>query len=157
MSSTAVHFTHNGRQVSFFAEDGESLLSLLRLKLGDQTPKYGCGQGGCGACTVVVDGELQLSCLTLAESVDGASVETVDILSGPAVDPLQEAFMEHFAAQCGYCTPGMIMAARKLLKEHPAPTKEQVIEAISGNLCRCTGYDPIIAAILSVASTGESS
>jgi carbon-monoxide dehydrogenase small subunit len=157
MSSTPVHFTHNGRQVSLFADDGESLLSLLRLKIGDQTPKYGCGQGGCGACTVVVDGELRLSCLTLAESVDGTSVETVDILSAEKVDPLQEAFMEHFAAQCGYCTPGMILAARRLLKENPAPTKEQVIEAISGNLCRCTGYDPIIAAILSVAQTGESS
>ncbi|MDJ1007471.1 MAG: 2Fe-2S iron-sulfur cluster-binding protein [Paracoccaceae bacterium] len=150
--TTPVHFTHNGRPVSLFTEAGESLLSLLRLKLGDQTPKYGCGQGGCGACSVRIDGQLRLACLTLAETVDGAEVETVAALSAPNLDPLQEAFMDHFAAQCGYCTPGMIVAARTLLDTNPRPSRDEVIEAISGNLCRCTGYEPIIDAILAVAA-----
>lgn len=152
--TTAVHFTHNGRPVSLFTDGGESLLSLLRFKLGDQTPKYGCGQGGCGACTVRVNGELRLACLTLAETVDGTEVDTVAVLSAPQLDPLQEAFMEHFAAQCGYCTPGMMLAARALLDANPTPSRDEVIEAISGNLCRCTGYEPIIDAILAVAAGG---
>ena len=154
MAQNPVQFTHNGREVALFAEGGESLLSLLRLKLGDQTPKYGCGQGGCGACTVRVDGELRLACLTLAETVDGSQVETPANLARPDLDPLQEAFMEHFAAQCGYCTPGMLLAARTLLDANPRPTRDEVIEAISGNLCRCTGYQPIIDAILAVSTEG---
>jgi carbon-monoxide dehydrogenase small subunit len=151
MKPTALHFNHNGRPISVFADGGESLLSLLRLKVGDQTPKYGCGQGGCGACSVRINGELRLACLTLAETVDGANVETIASISSPNLDPLQTAFMENFAAQCGYCTPGMILAARTLLDSNPTPTREDVIEAISGNICRCTGYDPIIEAILTVA------
>ena len=105
MKPTPLHFTHNGRPTSVFANSGESLLSLLRLKLGDQTPKYGCGQGGCGACSVRIDGELRLACLTLAETIDGQNIETVAALSAPELDPLQKAFMDYFAAQCGYCTP----------------------------------------------------
>ena len=151
MKPTPIHFTHNGRPISVFANSGESLLSLLRLKLGDQTPKYGCGQGGCGACSVRIDGELRLACLTLAETIDGQNIETVAALSVPELDPLQKAFMDYFAAQCGYCTPGMILAARTLLDTNPTPNRDDIIDAISGNLCRCTGYEPIIEAIMAVA------
>ena len=151
MKPIALHVTHNGRPISVFADSGESLLSLRRLKLGDQTPKYGCGQGGCGACSVRINGELRLACLTLAETIDGANIETVAALSAPNLDPLQEAFIENFAAQCGYCTPGMIIAARTLLDRNPKPNRDEVIDAISGNICRCTGYEPIIEAILAVA------
>jgi|TARA_B100000497_G_scaffold127754_1_gene170750 carbon-monoxide dehydrogenase small subunit len=151
MKPIPLHVTHNGRPISVFADSGESLLSLLRLKLGDQTPKYGCGQGGCGACSVRINGELRLACLTLAETIDGANIETVAALSAPNLDPLQEAFIENFAAQCGYCTPGMVIAARTLLDRNPKPNRDEVIDAISGNICRCTGYEPIIEAILAVA------
>ena len=151
MKPIPLHFTHNGRPTSVFVSPGESLLSLLRLKLGDQTPKYGCGQGGCGACSVRVDGELRLACLTLAETIDGQNIETVAALSVPELDPLQKAFMDYFAAQCGYCTPGMILAARTLLETNPTPNRDDIIDAISGNLCRCTGYEPIIEAIMAVA------
>ena len=151
MKPIPLHVTHNGRPISVFADSGESLLSLLRLKLGDQTPKYGCGQGGCGACSVRINGELRLACLTLAETIDGANIETVAALSAPNLDPLQEAFIENFAAQCGYCTPGMVIAARTLLDRNPKPNRDEVIDAISGNIWRCTGYEPIIEAILAVA------
>jgi len=147
-----VRFTLNGRAVAAFAAPGQNLLDFLRRGVGDLTPKYGCGQGGCGACTVTVDGAPHLACLTLAETVDGRAVGTAaGLADGATLDPLQEAFMAHFAAQCGYCTPGMLMSARALLDRNPAPTRDEVVEAIAGNLCRCTGYEPIIAAILSVA------
>lgn len=145
-----IHFKHNGQPVSVFVDEGESLLNTLRRKLGDMTPKYGCGQGGCGACSVRINGQLKLSCLTLAETVADAEVETLSAGAGADPCPLQQAFIEGFAAQCGYCTPGMIVAARDLLTRNPHPVREEVIEAISGNICRCTGYEPIIDAILSV-------
>ena len=147
-----VTFRLNGTERAAFADEGQNLLDLLRRGLGDLSPKYGCGQGTCGACTVTIDGQPQLSCLVLAETVQGREVRTAAGLGqGAALDPLQEAFMEHFAAQCGYCTPGMLVSARALLDRNPRPSREEVVEAISGNLCRCTGYEPIIAAILSVA------
>ena len=142
----------NGAPKAGFTEDGQNLLDFLRRGLGDLSPKYGCGQGTCGACTVSIDGEPQLACLILAEAVEGRTVGTAAGLArGAQLDPLQEAFMDHFAAQCGYCTPGMLVAARALLDRNPRPAREDVIEAISGNLCRCTGYEPIIAAILDAA------
>ncbi len=147
-----VTLTLNGAPKAGFTEDGQNLLDFLRRGVGDLSPKYGCGQGTCGACTVTIDGEPQLSCLILAEAVEGRAVGTAaGLASGAALDPLQEAFMDHFAAQCGYCTPGMLVAARALLDRNPRPAREDVIEAISGNLCRCTGYEPIIAAILDAA------
>ena len=147
-----VSFTLNGAQKAAFAGDGQNLLDFLRRSVGDLTPKYGCGQGTCGACTVTIDGEPHLSCLTLAETVEGRSVGTVAGLArNGQLDPLQEAFMDHFAAQCGFCTAGMLVSARALLNRNPRPTRDEVIEAISGNLCRCTGYEPIIEAILSAA------
>ncbi len=152
MTRIPVAFTLNGRETAAFAAPGQNLLDFLRRGVGDLTPKYGCGQGGCGACTVTIDGEPHLACLTLAQAVEGRAVGTAAGLArGATLDPLQEAFMEHFAAQCGYCTPGMLVSARVLLDRNPRPTRDEVIEAISGNLCRCTGYEPIIAAILSVA------
>ena len=130
-------------------------LTALREELGDFSPKFGCGQGGCGACTVLIDGEPALSCLMLAESVAGKSIETADGLkNGPELHPLQTEFMDNFAAQCGYCTPGMLMAAKALLDRNPTPSRVEVIEAISGNICRCTGYEPIINAILAAAARG---
>lgn len=149
---TPIQFTLNGAEVAVFVEDADNLLTVLRQKLGDQTPKYGCGQGGCGACMVLVDGAQVQSCLTLAETVAGREVQTLAGLSGAELDPLQTAFMEGFAAQCGYCTPGMIVAARALLRRNPDPSRDQVAAAIADNLCRCTGYEPIIDAILTAAA-----
>jgi len=155
MTKVALQFFHNGREVAVFADAGANLLTVLRENIGDVSPKFGCGQGGCGACTVIVDGEARLSCLTLAETISGSSVTTVDgMKDGPALHPLQQAFMDHFSAQCGYCTPGMLMAAKALLDRNPAPTRDEIIEGISGNICRCTGYEPIINAIQSVATSG---
>jgi carbon-monoxide dehydrogenase small subunit len=151
MALKPVTFTLNGEARAAFTEDGQNLLDLLRRGVGDLSPKYGCGQGTCGACTVLVDGEPHLSCLMLTETVQGRRVETAAGLGTARLHPLQEAFMERFAAQCGYCTPGMLMSAKALLDRNPRPSREEVIEAIAGNLCRCTGYDPIIAAILDVA------
>ena len=152
MAKRPVNFTLNGSPRAAFAEAGQNLLDFLRRDVGDLSPKYGCGQGTCGACTVTLDGATHLACLVLAETVDGRDVRTAAGLArGPTLDPLQQAFMDHFAAQCGYCTPGMLVSARALLDQNPRPTREEVVEAISGNLCRCTGYEPIIAAILAVA------
>ncbi len=153
---TPVTFTLNGAEAATFVEPGENLLEALRRGVGDLTPKYGCGQGGCGACTVLIDGEPHVSCLTLAETVQGRSVETAGgLANGPDLHPLQKAFMEGFAAQCGYCTPGMLMSAKALLDRNPNPSRAEIEEAISGNLCRCTGYEPIIEAI-QVAARGQS-
>ncbi len=155
MPKTALHFRLNGREVAIFVDGGMSLLAALRDEVGDHSPKFGCGQGGCGACTVLVDGEPVMSCITLAESAAGKSIETADGLkTGPELHPLQTAFMDNFAAQCGYCTPGMLMAAKALIDRNPAPGRVEVVEAISGNICRCTGYEPIINAILAAAARG---
>jgi carbon-monoxide dehydrogenase small subunit len=151
MALKPVTFMLNGEAKAAFTEDGQNLLDFLRRGVGDLSPKFGCGQGSCGACTVLVDGEPHLACLMLAEMVQGRRVETAAGLGTARLHPLQEAFMERFAAQCGYCTPGMLMSARALLDRNPRPSREEVIEAIAGNLCRCTGYEPIIAAILDVA------
>jgi len=153
MAKTPVTFTLNGSAKAAFANPGQNLLDFLRREVGDLAPKYGCGQGTCGACTVTIDGETMLSCLVLAQAVEGQDVRTASgLATGATLDPLQVAFMDHFAAQCGYCTPGMLVSARALLDRNPRPGREDVIEAISGNLCRCTGYEPIIAAILAVAN-----
>ncbi|MCF3936235.1 (2Fe-2S)-binding protein [Acuticoccus sp. M5D2P5] len=155
MAKTPIRFSHNREEKAVFVDEGANLLDVLRRSIGDLTPKYGCGQGTCGACTVLVDGAPQLSCLTLAETVDGRAVDTVAGLSdGARLSALQRAFMDNFAAQCGYCTDGMLMSATALLKHNPRPTREEVVEAISGNLCRCTGYEAIINAILDASQGG---
>lgn len=148
---TPVTLTLNGTERAAFADPGQNLLDFLRRGVGDLSPKFGCGQGTCGAFTVKMNGATVLSCLVLAETAQGAVIETAAGMAAPALHPLQVAFMDHFAAQCGYCTPGMLVSAKALLDRNAAPTRDEVIEAISGNLCRCTGYEPIIAAILSVA------
>ena len=149
MARKPISFTLNGNEVSIFVGESANLMEELRRNVGDLTPKHGCGQGTCGACTVMVDGEPQLSCITLAQSVEGRSIETVAGLSqGPVLHALQQAFIDGFAAQCGFCTPGMLMAAKVLLDRNPRPSRDEVIEAISGNICRCTGYEPIVDAIL---------
>ncbi len=154
MAKAAVTFRLNGSEVAAFADGGQNLLDLLRRGIGDLSTKYGCGQGTCGTCTVLIDGAPHLACLTLAESVGGRNVETAaGLADGPDLHPLQRAFMENFAAQCGYCTPGMLMAAKALLDENPRPSRTEIIDAISGNLCRCTGYEPIIRAIGEAASS----
>ena len=155
MARKPLQFRLNGAEKALFVEDGQNLLDVLRRGVGDLTPKYGCGQGACGTCTVLVDGAPHLSCLTLAESIEGREITTTaGLASGADLHPLQQAFIDGFAAQCGYCTPGMLMAAKALLDRNPDPSREEVVEAISGNICRCTGYEPIINAILAAARTG---
>ena len=152
MAKTPVTFTLNGSETAVFVEQGGNLLDELRRTVGDLSPKYGCGQGTCGSCTVLIDGEPHLSCLTLAETVEGRQIQTAGGLAeGPDLHPLQQAFVEGFAAQCGFCTPGMLMAAKSLLDRKSNPSREEIIEAIAGNLCRCTGYEPIIDAIQKAA------
>lgn len=152
MAKSPVQFRLNGSDRATFVDPGDNLLTTLRRGLNEFGPKYGCGQGACGVCTVLIDGEPHLSCLTLAVACEGRHVETVSgMADGPNLHPLQNAFMDNFAAQCGFCTPGMLMAARALLERNPNPTREEVIEGIAGNICRCTGYEPIIAAILAAA------
>jgi len=156
MKKIPLQLTLNGEDRAEFVEQGTSLLTALRDRFGDTSPKGGCHQGTCGACSVLVDGQLQLSCLTLAETCEGRAVETVAGLSPDgSLHPLQSAFMEGFAAQCGFCTPGMIMAAKALLDTNPTPTRDEVVEAISGNICRCTGYEPIINAVLTAAGSNS--
>ena len=152
MAKVPIQFTLNGEDKAEFVESGATLLAALRGKIGDTSPKGGCNQGTCGACSVIIDGELRLSCLTLAETCNGASVTTTAGLAGDGVlHPLQRAFMDAFATQCGFCTPGMIMAAKALLDRTPDPSREDVVEALAGNICRCTGYEPIIQAVLAAA------
>ena len=152
MAKLPVQFRLNGSDRAAFVDPADNLLTILRRGLGDFAPKYGCGQGTCGVCTVLIDGEARLSCLTLAVACEGRTIETASgMADGPDLHPLQAAFMEHFAAQCGFCTPGMLTAARALLDRNSNPTREEVVEGISGNICRCTGYEPIIAAIMAAS------
>jgi carbon-monoxide dehydrogenase small subunit len=153
MARVPLIFTVNGGEQAEFVEPGALLLDVLRDKLGLTATKFGCGQGTCGACTVMVDGEPKLSCLIPAQCAEGAAVETLEGLSGGTeLHPLQRAFAEGFAAQCGFCTSGMLMAAKALLDRNPDPGRDDVVDAISGNICRCTGYESIISAILSAAA-----
>ena len=149
MSHFMLNFRLNGTDRTELIAGGETLLALLRHRLDATSIKQGCRQGTCGACTVIVDGEPRLACITLAATCEGGAVETADSLPGSdGLHPLQQAFMDHFAAQCGFCTTGMLMAAKALLGTNPNPTREDVVDAISGNVCRCTGYEPIIEAVL---------
>src|SRR6202030_2475398 len=146
---TPIQFRLNGENVAAFVDSGANLLDTLRESVGDLSVKGGCWQGTCGTCTVLIDGAPRLSCVTLAEICAGQSIETVaGLRRGADLHPLQTAFMERFAAQCGYCTPGMLMASKALLDKNPNPTRENVVDAIGGNVCRCTGYEAIINAVL---------
>ncbi len=143
-----LEMTLNGKPVSVEIEPGDLLADVLRDKLGLIGTKIACGEGECGACTVLVDGETVTSCIYPAMKVHGRDVLTIEGLSdGKELHPIQAAFAAHAAAQCGYCTPGFIMAAKALLDENPNPTREEIAAGIAGNLCRCTGYYQIVDAI----------
>jgi 4-hydroxybenzoyl-CoA reductase subunit gamma len=142
----------NERVVQEAVADNALLVDVLRDTLGLTGTKQGCDGGECGACTVLVDGQPQLACITLAASCEGRRIETIEQLSTHGrMSRLQKAFHEHLGTQCGFCTPGMIMAAEALLRRHPEPTEAQVREALAGNLCRCTGYVKIIESVHSAA------
>ena len=145
----------NDRVYDLVVSHRDLLVDVLRKKLGLTGTKKGCGKGDCAACTVLIDGEPVLSCLTLAITCQGKKIETVEglALPGGQLHPIQEAFVNHGAIQCGYCTPGMIMAAKGLLDKNPKPTLEEIKLAISGNLCRCTGYKRIVEAIQMASET----
>ncbi len=145
-----IHLRVNGVERELLVEPWWTLADVLRKHLGLTGTKVGCGEGNCGACTVLVDGRAVTSCLFLAPEAKGKDIVTIEGLKdkGGELHPLQEAFVEHFAIQCGFCTPGMIMSAKALLDENPAPTEVEVREALCGNLCRCTGYINIVEAVL---------
>ncbi len=148
-------FTLNGFPVDALVKPTDTLLDVLRERLGVVGAKRGCDTGDCGACTVLLDGQPIRSCLTIALTVAGKKVETVEGLTQEGkLHPLQQSFHEHYAAQCGFCTPGMLMSAKALLDKKPKPTRAEIVEAISGNLCRCGSYHEIVEAIEAVA-TGQ--
>jgi len=142
----------NGEWRSTEVDGDETLLDLVRNKLNLKGSKRGCGTGDCGACAVILDGRLVLSCLVYAATVDGSEITTIEgIGSAEKLHPLQQAFIEAGAVQCGFCIPGMIVTAKKLLDSNPNPTRKEVSEALVGNLCRCTGYVRIIDAVMMAA------
>lgn len=146
--------TINGRQEEFLCEPRQTLLEVLREVLNQTGTKEGCSNGNCGACTVLVDGRPVDSCLMLAVEAEGANVETVEGLApADGLHPLQQAFLENAALQCGICTPGFLMSAKALLAETPRPTEEQIRFSLAGNLCRCTGYDKIVRAVQQAAQS----
>ena len=148
--------TVNGELYQRTIKPNLTLLDFIRDELGLTGTKKGCETGDCGSCTVILDGELVNSCLLLAIEANGKSVLTIEGLAkGGKLHPLQEAFIEYGAIQCGYCTPGMILAAKALLDKNPKPTEQEVKAGIVGNLCRCTGYTKIVEAILAVAHKGK--
>jgi len=143
-----LRFRLNGKEIEVETPPGRRLLDLLRRDLGLVGTKEGCGEGECGACTVLVDGKPRLSCLTAAIQVEGKDVLTVEGLAqGGRLHPLQEAFLETAGVQCGFCTPGLLLAAYALLQENPSPTREEIREYLAGNLCRCTGYAQVVEAV----------
>lgn len=147
----SISVTVNGELRTVEVEPNDILLHVLREKLGVKSPKIGCERGDCGTCTILLNGKTVRSCLMLAIEVDGQEITTVEGLCQDGLTPLQEKFVEHNSFQCGFCAPGMTLAATELLKKNPKPTRLEVQEAIAGNLCRCTGYEPIIDAILDVS------
>ena len=153
-----VQTTLNGEAVEFLCDSRQSLLEVLRDDLGFTGTKEGCSNGNCGACSLQIDGVLVDSCLVFAAEADGKKVDTIEGLASPAqLHPLQQKFLEHAALQCGICTPGFIMAAKALLEKNPKPTEHEVRYWLAGNLCRCTGYDKIVRAVLDAADTMEAS
>jgi aerobic-type carbon monoxide dehydrogenase small subunit (CoxS/CutS family) len=147
-----IELTINGKRRRFDVESNRLLLNLLRDELYLTGTKYGCGIGECGACTVHLNGEAVLSCMVLAVDADGGRVDTIEgMADGDKLDPIQEAYLEEGAVQCGFCTPGFIMSTKALLRENPDPTEGEIREYLKGNLCRCTGYVNIVKAVQSAA------
>jgi carbon-monoxide dehydrogenase small subunit len=140
----------NGERWSVDVEANETLLEVLRTRVGIKSPKVGCERGDCGSCTVLLDGRTVRSCLVLAVEADACEIVTVEGLSRDGPNDLQRAFIEKNAFQCGFCAPGVVLAATELLARNPGPTVDEVREALAGNLCRCTGYEPIIDAVMEV-------
>ena len=152
MSKHHISATLNGNAVEYLCETGQTLLDVLRDELQLTGTKEGCGTGDCGACSVTVDGRLVCSCLVLGVEAQGKKIETIEgMAEGANLHPLQRKFLEHAALQCGVCTPGILIAARALLARNPDPTEEEVRFWLAGNLCRCTGYNKIIDAVLDAA------
>ncbi len=152
MEEIKITLNINDREYILNVRPNELLLNVLRERLNLMGAKYGCGIGECGACTVLLNGKPILSCLTLAASVDGQRITTIEGLSdGEKLHPLQEAFLEEGAVQCGFCTPGMILTSKALLDENPNPDNNEIKDALRGNLCRCTGYTNIILAVKAAA------
>jgi carbon-monoxide dehydrogenase small subunit len=148
-----IRFTLNGEEKEIEAAPDRRVVDLLREDLGLTGTKESCGMGECGACTILVDGVTRLSCLMLAAQLQGRSITTIEGLgSKEALHPVQEAFVEKGAVQCGFCIPGMVLASVDFLREHPAPTREEIRKGLSGNLCRCTGYHKIVDAVEAAAS-----
>jgi carbon-monoxide dehydrogenase small subunit len=153
MSKLHVTTTVNGEPVEFLADAGASLLDALRGPLGLTGTKEGCGTGDCGACSVTVDGRLVCACLMLAAEAEGHEIATIEgMAEGETLHPLQRKFLEMAALQCGICTPGMLISARALLQKNPDPSEEEVRFGLAGNLCRCTGYDKIVRAVMETAA-----
>ena len=152
MTKLHIETTVNGEAAEFLCDPPESLLAALRDRLGLTGTKEGCATGDCGACSVLLDGRLVASCLVLAAEAQGRSVTTIEgVAASDALHPVQQKFLEHAALQCGICTPGFIVAATALLEKNPAPSEQQVRYWLAGNLCRCTGYDKIVRAVLDAA------
>jgi aerobic carbon-monoxide dehydrogenase small subunit len=155
MESRIVAFQLGDREVEVMVKPMTTLQAVLRYQLGHTAVKEGCRQGGCGSCTVLVDGEPMASCLLPVEDVAGRRVATLETVTPTdGVGPVQQAFLDHGAFQCGYCSPGMILLTTALLEHNPHPTREEIVEALAGNLCRCTGYEPIVAAVQGAAQAG---
>ncbi len=153
MSQMHVNTVVNGDEVEFLCDPRETLLDVLRDRLGLTGAKEGCGTGDCGGCTVTVDGRPVCSCLMLGAEAEGRNIGTVEgIATGEELHPLQEKFIEYAALQCGICTPGILVAAKALLEKNPDPTETEVRYWLAGNLCRCTGYDKIIRAVMDTAA-----
>jgi carbon-monoxide dehydrogenase small subunit len=153
MSQVHVTTTINGDEVEYLCEAEETLLDVLRDRLGLTGAKEGCGSGDCGACSVMLDGRLVCSCLVLGAEAQGSKVETIEgMAAGETLHPLQRKFIEHAALQCGICTPGFLVAAKALLERNPDPSETEVRYWLAGNLCRCTGYDKIVRAVLDTAA-----
>lgn len=153
MAKHHIQFKVNGDPVEVLVEPTDTLLDTLRNQLGLTGTKEGCSTGDCGACSVTVDGRLMCSCLMLGVEANGKSVGTIEgVASGERLHPLQEKFLEHAALQCGVCTPGFLVAAKALLEKNPDPSETEVRYWLAGNLCRCTGYDKIIRAVMDAAA-----
>ena len=152
MQRVPITLTVNGRSISAEVEARMTLADFLREQLGLTGTKLGCEHGVCGSCTVLWDGAAVRSCLVLAAQADGANLTTIEgLATGEAMHAVQQAFWEHHGLQCGFCTPGMVLTAVALLEENPAPSEEEIREALSGNLCRCTGYQNIVRAVRAAA------